>query len=109
MRDDINCDCKTVLASQSVLRIDKRSRFSPQQLILGKNINLPSIYSDQPSTDLPQNEIVIEHSSVSHVTKQAFMTAELYQKLKVALQRKTHQTREHFDHGLQVYYNQMII
>ena len=109
MRDDINCDCTTVLASQSVLTIDKWRRFSPQQLVLGKNINLPSIYNDQPSTDLPQNEIVIEHWSVSHVTKQAFMTAELYQKLKVALQRKTHQTREHFDHGLQVYYNQMII
>ena len=83
--------------------------FSPHQIVLGRNINLLSIYNDKPSVDFPQNEIIIEHSSVLHTTRQAFIATESSKKLKTVLQKKkqqqkkNRQTREHFDHGFQVY------
>ena len=43
--------------------------FSPHQIVLRRNINLPSIYNDKPSADLPQNKIVIEHLLVLHETR----------------------------------------
>ena len=111
------CECHHAIKTDIVLKVrDTKlkkminvSVFSPQPLVLDKNINLSSIYNDKRSTNLPQNEIVIVHSSVLHVTRQAFMAAESSQKLKVAPQRKTHQTREHSEDGSHVYYNRMTI
>ena len=56
--------------------------FSPYQIVFGKNITLPSIFTDQPSADLPENEIVIKQLNTLHV---AFITAESSHKLKLAL------------------------
>ena len=81
------------------------SGFTPHQIVLGRNINLLSIYNDQPSADLSQNKIIIDYLSVLHATTRAFVATELSKKLKTALQiKKTRQTREHFNHGSQVYY-----
>ena len=99
MRNDTNCDWETALA----LAISAKncfinvSRFSPHQIVIGRNINLPSIYYDKPLADLPQNGIIIEHLSVLHASRQAFIATESFKKLKTAL-------REHFDHGSQIYY-----
>ena len=72
--------------------------------MLGRNINLPSIYNDKPSADRSQKEITLEHLSVLHAIRQAFVATESSRKLKLALQKKSGRTREHFDHGSQVYY-----
>ena len=85
---------------------EDESGFSPHQIVLGRNINLPLIYNDRPAADLPQSKIIIEHLSVLHATRQAFIASKSSKKLKTALQKKTRQTREHFDHGSQVYYKQ---
>ena len=42
--------------------------------------------------------------SVIHATRQIFKATELSKNLKPALQKKTRQTREHFDHGSQIFY-----
>ena len=60
--------------------------FSPHQIVFDKNITLPSIFTDQPSADLPENEIVIKHLHTLQATRQAFITAESSRKLKLALQ-----------------------
>ena len=57
--------------------------FSPHQNVLGKNIKIQSIYVDQPSVDLPENEIVIE--TLECVTGQAFITKDSSHKSKLAL------------------------
>ena len=66
--NDINCDWETALAWTIGVKICfiNVSGFSLHQILLGRNINLPSIYNDKPSADLPQNEIIIEHLSVLH-------------------------------------------
>ena len=99
VRNDTNCDWETALA----LAISAKncfinvSRFSLHQIVIRRNINLPSIYYDKPLADLPQNGIIIEHLSVLHASRQAFIATESFKKLKTAL-------REHFDHGSQIYY-----
>ena len=64
------------------------NRFSPHKIVLGRNINLRSIYNDKPLADLPLNEIIIEHLSVLNATRQAFIAAELSRKLKLHSKRK---------------------
>ena len=90
VRNDINCHLKTALAwaisaKKSLMNV---SRFNPHQIVLGRNINLPFIYNAKPLADLPQNEIIIEHLSVLHATRQAFTATKSTKKLKTALQKK---------------------
>ena len=59
--------------------------FSPHQIVLERNNNLPSIYNDKPPADLPQNEIIIEHLSILYATRQAFIATESSKELKNAL------------------------
>ena len=66
--------------------------FSPHQIVFGKNIKIPLIYVDQPSADLPENEVVIRHWNALHATRQAFITTESSCKLKLALRIQTQQT-----------------
>ena len=54
-------------------------------VVSGRNINLSPIYNDKPSADLPQYEIIVQHSSVLHGTRQAFTTNESSKMLKTAL------------------------
>ena len=72
--NDTNCDCETALTWAIIAKncLTNASVFSLHQIVLGKNINLPSIYNDKPSADLPQNEILIEHLSVLHGARQIF-------------------------------------
>ena len=82
--------------------------FSPHQTVFGSNIKIPSIYVDQPSADLPENEIVIRHLNVLHTTRQAFITTESSSKLKLALRKQTRQTRDFLEPGLEVYFKRNI-
>ena len=104
MRNDTNCDWETAIAWAAKNFFINVSGFSPHQIVLGRNISLPSIYNNKTSADFTQNEIIIEHLSVLHATRQDFIATESSKKLKIALQKKPRQTREHFDHGSQVHY-----
>ena len=90
MRNDTKCDWETVLAWAVSAKnyFINVSGFSLHRIVLGRNINLPSIYNDQPLADLPQNEIITEHWSVLHATRQAFIATESSKKLKAALQKE---------------------
>ena len=80
--------------------------FSPCQIVLERNGNLPSMCNDKLLADLPRNKIIIEHLLVLHATRQTFIATELSKKLKAALQKKTRQRimGHGSDHGSQVYY-----
>ena len=56
-------------------------------------------------TDLLQ-KIIIRHLSDLDAARQNFIATKSSKNLKTALQKKTRQTREHFNHGSQVYYKQ---
>ena len=90
MRNDTKWDWETVLAWAVSAKnyFINVSGFSLHRIVLGRNINLPSIYNDQPLADLPQNEIITEHWSVLHATRQAFIATESSKKLKAALQKE---------------------
>ena len=110
VKEDSKCDWKTALdwalsAKNSLINVN---RFSPHQIVFGKNIKIPSIYVDQPSADLPDNEIVIKHLNTLHATRQAFITTESSRKLKLALPKQTWQTRNFFETGSEVYFKRNI-
>ena len=79
VKNDCQCHWETDLAWTF------SAKNCPHQIVFGKNITLPSIFTDQPSADLPENEIVIKQLNTLHVTRQAFITAESSHKLKLAL------------------------
>ena len=95
VKKDCHCDWETALAwvfsaKNCLINVNE---FSPHQIVFGKNITIPSICTDQPSADLPENEIVITHLNTLHATRQAFITAESSRKLKLALRKQTRNTR----------------
>ena len=85
-------------------RLINMNEFSPHQIVFGKNITLPSIFTDQPSGDLPENEIVIKHLNTLHATRQAFINAASSRKLKLALRKQTCNKRDFFEIGAKVYF-----
>ena len=68
VRNDTNSDWETALAwAISVKNFYKNVHvFSPHQILLERNINLPSSYNDKQLADLPQNEIIIKTSYYSN-------------------------------------------
>ena len=90
MKEYSICDWEAALAralsaKNSLINING---FSPHQIVFGKNIKILSIYVDQPSADLPENEIVIRHLNAFHTTRQAFIATESSHKLKLALRKR---------------------
>ena len=72
VKNDCQCDWETALAwvfSAKNCLINVNG-FSPRQIVFGKNIILLSIFTDQPSADLPENEIVTKHLNTLHATRQ---------------------------------------
>ena len=105
------CDWEKALAWALSARdsLIKVNGLSPHQIVFGKNIKIPSIYVDQRSADLQENEIVMRHLNALQATRQAFVTTELSRKLKLALRKQTRQARDFFEPGSQVYFKRNII
>ena len=78
MRNDTNCYREIAPAGAISVKncFTNVSEFSLYQIVLGRNINLSSIYNDKSSADVFQNEIIIEHLSVLDATRQAFISTE---------------------------------
>ena len=84
VKNDTNCGWETALAWAISAKncFINVSGFSPHQIVLGRNINLPSIYTDKPSAELPQNETIVEHLSVLHATRKAFVATQFIKEVK---------------------------
>ena len=110
VKKDCQCDRETALAWAFSAKncLINVNGFSPHQIVFGKNITLPSIFTDQPSADLPENEIVIKHLNTLHATRQAFITAEFSRKLKLALRKQRRNTTDFFEIGGKVYFKRNI-
>ena len=82
--------------------------YSPNQLVFGRNPNLPSVLTAKPPAlrTVTPSELIAEHLNALHAARKAFIQSELSNKLKTALQRQTRDvTIKVFNNGDNVYYN----
>ena len=64
--------------------------FSPNQLVFGKNLELPSVHNDKlPAENMPSNEYILKNLNALHTARQSFIQQEASEKLRRALNRKT--------------------
>ena len=107
--EESKCDRETALAwSVSASNaLQNVTGFAPNQLVLGANINLPSVITDQPPALEPttSSELIRKKLAVLHNARQNFIKAESSEKIKRAL---SHQVRtyseEWYEPGEKVYY-----
>ena len=80
--------------------------FSPYQLVLGRNVNLPTVLSDKLHALEGQTEspAVAEHLSSLHLARKAFIMAKSSEKIRRALRKQTRQTGAVYTTGDKVYY-----
>ena len=81
--------------------------YSPNQLVFGRNPNLPSVLTAKPPAlrTVTPSELIAEHLNALHAARRAFIQSESSNKLKTALQRQTRDvTTKVFNSGDHVYY-----
>ena len=96
-----------VSSKNSLYNIDG---FSPNQLVLGNNISLPSLLSDElPALETTtSSEIVRKNLEALHSARENFIRAENSHKIRRALKAKTRTFADvNFQNGDKVYYKRM--
>lgn len=80
--------------------------FSPNQLVFGRNIELPSAHKDKiPAQNKPSSEYIMENLKALHTARQAFIQQESSEKLRRALNRQTRSySNQIFHQGQEVFY-----
>ena len=106
---DTNCSIEHALvwAISAKNALHNNLGFSPNQLVFGRNPNLPTVLSAKPPAlrTITTSDLIASHLNALHSARRAFIQSESSSKLKVALQRQTlTATSKHFLIGDQVYY-----
>ena len=81
--------------------------FSPNQLVFGRNPNLPSVLTAKPPglRFVTPSQVIAEHLNALHAARKAFTESESSRKIKTALQRQTRtSTSKECANGDHVYY-----
>ena len=95
LKEDVNCDWETTLAGPVSPKISmiNNNVFSPVQLVLGPNPNLPSIFTTEfPALEnKPASAVVGLHISAPHSARMAFVLSESNENIKRALRKETRQ------------------
>ena len=107
--EESKCDMPTALAWSVFAKnaLQNVNGYAANQLILGENVNLPSIVTDQPPALEPtiQSELVRKKLEVLHNAQKNFIKAESSERIRRAL---CHQVRtyaeECYEPGEKVYY-----
>ena len=108
-KDDIGCSLETALAWAVAAKngLQNHGGYSPNQLVLGSNVNIPSVLHDKiPAlTTTTQSEMLRNKLNALHTARQNFCKAEAINKIRVALR---HQTRtyaeQNYQQGDKVYF-----
>ena len=86
VKEDNKCDWETALAWSVCAKnsLISSKGFSPYQLVLGRNVNLPTVLSDKLPALEGQTEspTVAEHLSSLHLARKAFIMAESSEKIR---------------------------
>ena len=91
--EDSNCSLGTALAwavsaKNSLANVNG---FSPNQLVFGRNPNLPNFLTDKlPALSSNcSSKVLRDNLNAQHSAREAFIKSEASEKLKLALRRKT--------------------
>ena len=89
--EDVKCDMETALAWAVSLKnaLQNHGRYSPNQLVFGTNVNLPSVITDlAPALEsLTSSDIVRRNLNALHDARKNFIKTELSTKIKRALRQ----------------------
>ena len=107
--DDCKCDMETALAWAVSAKnaLQNQGGYSPNQLVFGTNVNLPSVITDLPpalessvSSDVVRNKL-----NALHKARQNFIKAESSERIKRALRHNVRTySEEVFEAGDKVFY-----
>ena len=108
VKEDNKCDWETALAWSVCAKnfLISSKGFSPYQLVLGRNVNLPTVLSDKLPAFEGQTEspTVAEHLSSLQLARKAFIMAKSSDKILRDLRKQTRQTGAVYTTGDEVYY-----
>ena len=106
--DDTKCDMETALAWSTSAKncLLDNTGFSPNQLVIGRNINLPSVEkSNPPALESSRSNLARKILNALHSARENYIKAESSERIKRALR---HQVRIYsevdFQLGEKVYY-----
>ena len=108
VQSDNNCSVQTSLhwalaAKNSLTNV---YGFSPNQLVFGKNIELPSVHKDKLPAGNTSSDYIMKNLNALHSARQAFIQQESSEKLRRALNRKTRgYSNQSFQINDNVYYH----
>ena len=110
---DQNCSVELALAWAVSAKNSLSNIFgcSPNQLVFGKNPNLPSVLTDEPPAleNFTSSQVVADHLNTISAARKAFVEAESSDKLKRALVRKIRPTTSLiYEVGDKVYYKRIL-
>ena len=105
---DTNCSFENALvwAVSAKNALGNNLGFSPNQLVFGRNPNLPSVLTSKPPAlrNTTPSQLIAEHNALNAARK-AFVENESSNKIKTALNRQTRTaTSKEFFNGNHVYY-----
>ena len=107
-QEETKCNFETALAWSVSAKngLQNVLGYSPNQLVLGSNINLPSVLTDNlPAHEIPQSEIVRQKLSALHNSRKNFIAAESSERIKRALRHPVRTYSEQiYEPGEKVYY-----
>ena len=108
-KEDIGCSLETALAWAVAAKngLQNHGGYSPNQLVLGFNVNIPSVLHDKlPAlTTTTQSEMLREKLNALHTARQNFCKAEASNKIRTALRHQTRTYAEQiYRQGDKVYY-----
>ena len=80
--------------------------YSPNQLVFGKNPNLPDILSGSPPSleETTSSKALAKHLNLLHASRKAFIKSEACTKIKAALRAKIRTSNKVYENGDIVYY-----
>ena len=94
--EDAKCDIQTALAWAAAKNaLQNRGGYSPNQLVFGTNVNLPSVITDLvPALEsFTSSDIARQNVNGLHDTKKNFIKAESSERIKQALQEESYAPR----------------
>ena len=107
--EDVRCDPDVALAWAVCAKnaLQNNGGFSPNQLVFGRNINTPSVLTDNPPalSSVTSSDIIRNNLNAMHSARKNYMAAEASEKIRRALR---HKVRSYADvsyvNGDKVYY-----
>ena len=109
--EDSNCSLDIAIpwAVSAKNALSNTYGFSPNQLVFGRNIELPNVLTDlPPAQNNNSGHLVAKHLMALHKARQAFINQESCEKLRRALNRQTRTYSDfQFQNGDLVYYKRL--